>query len=260
MTQLLLADYVGEIGKNCLRIFRGGKMRKRLLSQILTDFISSMRGRTPRFFKCNFFLKFTQSDHASMESLAIKYSIVLIGILLTQSMSFGSSRFSGVIEKTTGGVFLRSVDEATSQTYIAKYQQGDLRETFNKLSTGDFVIGSGNLNSDKRVLYVDSIESVGLQKILGRWKNKENILEFKSFSELQVYSFSAIGSSGNGNLPNELRYSIAPGKVDDWTIFMSNQDATVLGSLSLNSDVAVLKIYNPDNGEPMKVLRLNRTP
>ncbi|HND85829.1 MAG TPA: hypothetical protein PLU50_08490 [Pseudobdellovibrionaceae bacterium] len=174
-----------------------------------------------------------------------------------------STTFSGFVEKTSNGVFIKNADSTQLRISIVGVPL-ELRDTFSKLSSGDFVTGSGILQPSGQTMFIESIETVGLQKIIGRWTNRENVLVFKSFSELQVSTNPADKDSGAsqqnnfGSEKSNLRYSLAPGQTDDWTIFMSNQDATVLGSLSVDANTAVLKIFNPDTGKTMKILRLSK--
>jgi hypothetical protein len=202
-----------------------------------------------------------KTDRRKLKTALLSFLVIFLCAHTIQAAS--SATFAGFVEKTASGVFIRSTDASQSRISIIGVPF-ELRELFSKLSSGDFVTGSGTLQGGSQSMFIESIETVGLQKIIGRWTNKENILVFKSFSELQVSTNPAdkdAGASQQNNFGTEksnLRYSLAPGQTDDWTIFMSNQDATVLGSLSVDANVAVLKIYNPDTGKPMKVLRLNK--
>lgn len=184
-----------------------------------------------------------------------KYLILLIGTL-TSAMGFGAS-IQGYIVRDTKGVFLRVEstpgNPESSVVYTLSSPSTATLIYFGRLENGDFVSASGILDSEAKVAMIQSIDYVGLNKILGLWYSKEKVFDFSSYTDLHLYSNAP-------SVKNVFRYSMAPSKGNDWTLFLSDTSnkRTLLATIRFSKSFATLKLIDSETGLISQSFRLYR--
>lgn len=97
------------------------------------------------------------------------------------------------------------------------------------LSTGDSISGSGRFSNDGKRVYLDSLDRVGLQELLGAWRAPtREIFEFKNYDTLNVY-VPTVNNEGDISLAQtrSLKYVLTPEKGNRFSIFMSDKSGYV---------------------------------
>ncbi|UOF02155.1 hypothetical protein [Bdellovibrio reynosensis] len=186
--------------------------------------------------------------------------LLLFVLSLTVSVgAFASQPLVGNVERNTNGVVLIT-NSATCYRYTINAQTEDAAISIRKLSTGDAVTASGVLNDDSCTAHIDSIDYVGLRKMLGYWYSDEGIITVKDFNSLSYYPIKLkefqLGISFRTADPINYRYSVTPSVGKEWVVFLSDTKSTTFATIQFNKGTAVMKIYDPDNGEVTKTLRL----
>lgn len=227
-------------------------------------------------------LNFSSENTKTWVKLFTISVVVIIGLLLSNTS--WSAPIEGLVLRSSQGVFLRS-SQATTQTII-KAANEEATEALSKLDTGDFISGDGVIADDGSAISITSIDYVGLKKILGLWLGEKDVVNFANFTDLEVYSpgfDSNLAQKHKADSPQEkqnglqldqqkanqsqasgevstkhLKYSISPSKGDSWTVFMTDNAATVLGNLQVQKNAATLTIFDPDNGATKLVLHLTK--
>ena len=126
-----------------------------------------------------------------------------------------------------------------------------------KLQPGDYLSGTGILDTEKATLVLDSIETVGLRSLLGRWQSADGqVFEFQDFDSLYHYAsrFMTASTRSNGR---ELSYSLAPDSaVNRWSIFLTDHTTVLIGSVEFAGRSIELILMNPQNGQIVERLEL----
>ena len=180
----------------------------------------------------------------------MKFLLGIILVLLTGSLTYAGS-ISGFILVHQDQVSL--VEISTNQTYPVRITKVETLDSLKKMKNMDFIQGQGEIINNEVLL--DSIDFVGLQKLLGLWaSNTNSFLDFKDFSK--VVSYQAVFDM---QLPRtSLHYSIAPSSGTDWKIFFTDSSAVLLASLVLVDQKATLKFYDLASGQITKTVELTR--
>ena len=126
-----------------------------------------------------------------------------------------------------------------------------------KLQPGDYLTGTGILDSAQETLILDSIETVGLRSLLGRWQAADGqIFEFQDFDSLRHYTSLIMLASTRSNA-RDLSYSLAPDSVvNRWSIFLTDQTMLLIGSVEFTERSIKLILMNPQNGQIVERLEL----
>lgn len=131
-----------------------------------------------------------------------------------------------------------------------------------KLSAGDLISATGYLDSAHCQSYIESIEYVGLKKLLGYWYSKAGIITVRDFSSLSFYPLNVrdlkdISSEHSGE-PITYRYSVTPSDGNEWVVFLSNSKGTSFATLKFSRSIVTMKIYDSETGAILQTLRLSK--
>lgn len=141
-------------------------------------------------------------------------------------------------------------------------QSRDVQKILNRLEEGDSIVATGDTKTDLGLIDIQSIDFVGLRKMLGVWNstNARGILEFKTYSEMKVYSVGAPVAGPAAGLPRtrSFKYTLSPTGNDDWVLFMSDDSATKMGFLRLQQNDATISMLDSSTGDISQVLRLQK--
>jgi hypothetical protein len=123
------------------------------------------------------------------------------------------------------------------------------------LKKDDYIVGYGSLRGPSE-LGLDTVEYVGLRKLLGFWiEPGQTIFNFENFKQVSVVNL-------NQNLERLLKknydYIVAPGDENSWKIFLSDENSVRLARLILARDVMSLELYDSDTGEVVQKMTLRR--
>jgi hypothetical protein len=177
-----------------------------------------------------------------------------------------AEHIEGLIDVKYNQIMLRL--SQLGKSYPIYCETHELMADLEKLSTGDLLVGTGELHADKQVVVLQSIDMVGLRRLLGTWRTVHSeVFEFKDFNRLHVYpsdfrktmtlkSLSkdflerpAIPDSFFTHL-QKLNYTLAPDSNSQsrWSIFMADHQSVRIGSLMIHPTMVKLTVYDPDTG------------
>lgn len=176
------------------------------------------------------------------------------------SLTFASQPIVGTVERGDTAVFLQTGSRCTRYSIITK--SADASINLNKLSTGDSLTATGHLNDEKCVAIVESVDYVGLKKMLGHWYSKDGIISVKDFS---LMSFYPVGFKDfkNGNIysvinPINYLYSVTPSNGREWVLFLSDSKSTTFATIQFLGNTATLRVYDSDTGAIKKTLYMSK--
>lgn len=167
------------------------------------------------------------------------YFLILTFVALTfvnPIYASSSVSISGQIFKVdTGYSFL---DATSGRQYKLVAGTDSAKRSLEKLNDGDAIKGSAQLIQETYV--VQSVDFVGLQRILGLWKTKSTVVNFVDFSQVQFHVPGSLSS---------YHYAISPTNTSDqWQVYFSDSSSVVLGSLSVDDQHAVIQLFDTETG------------
>lgn len=164
-------------------------------------------------------------------------------LILPQTTLAVLTSFSGSIRKNFIGVYL-TFSQNADEKYSLQSNNRFIQTTLKKLKTGDRLSGVGEINNDKKTVQVTNIDSVGLSRLIGKWRSESSVYEFTGFNTLTVTNLDTDDAQ-------KIQYSITPNEEDtsQWIIFISNQQNTELALLDINSDMISMRYLDSENGD-----------
>ncbi len=189
----------------------------------------------------------------------IKTALVIVAFLL-QNQGIASDPVRGLVKiGDEGRVTLLSIETGEPILQLVP-QTFEVKKIFQKLETGDLVSGMGH-SCEARFFCVDNIEYVGLKKILGTWKGKDEVWDFTTFEDLDLYLLNPDRNElAPPSLKKQLYYTITPSSgSQNWKVFLADQNSVALASLVLDKDSAVVTLIDPKTGQPQKITTLQKT-
>ncbi len=169
-----------------------------------------------------------------------KFYLLLIAFAIfafvNPAYSASSVSISGRIFKIEMGYGF--LDAQTGNQFKLVAGTDSAKRSLEKLNDGDVIKGSAQLIQDTYV--VQSVDFVGLQRILGLWKTKSTVINFVDFSQVQFHVPGSLSS---------YHYAISPtNSLDQWQVYFSDSSSVVLGSLSVNDQSAVIQLFDTETG------------
>lgn len=170
---------------------------------------------------------------------------------------------AGDIIETDGQLYLH-IPNSECPRYEMVARNDDTTAHLRKLSVGDLINASGFLDSAQCKSFIESIEYVGLKKLLGYWYSKAGIITVRDFSSLSFYPMNASDLKDDGNPsqrtgePITYRYSVTPAEGSEWVVFLSNSKSTSFATIKFTRKNIIMKIYDSENGKILQTLRLSK--
>ena len=198
----------------------------------------------------------------------MKYLIFLLFVAFVQ-VGNSTQTVSGFIGKTADGLFL--VPQNSANRYVLVAGNEDVRASLDRLDKGDFITGQGSFDSVDQRWTVNSIDYVGLKKLLGRWVGGDGVMVFEDFSRMKYSPRLAKQSVGSTpyDYEKDFRYTLSPSDGEEWALFLSDSKSTTfatvefeagnsLTSLNQSKINIVMKIYESESGNIIRTLKLER--
>ncbi|MFV8259238.1 hypothetical protein ACNQKP_15635 [Bdellovibrio bacteriovorus] len=187
--------------------------------------------------------------------------ILLFVLILISGFAAHSARpISGTVERDASGVYLRA--DSSCVRYLIDTKSTDADISVRKLSTGDTLTASGVLDSSTCTAVIESVDYVGLRKMLGYWHSADGLITVRDFNSLSFYPIT-LNDFQNGQSYSEVdpivyRYSMTPSDGKDWVLFLSDSTSTTFATIRFNKSRATMKIYDSDTGNVTRTLYLNK--
>lgn len=166
-------------------------------------------------------------------------------ILLTslQAWAVFDFRIEGRIVRENNQLSVQMAD----LTYRLTSEDATNSKILDKMISGDWIVGLGELNSETKTISVRTVEFVGLKNLLGLWQSQNQYFNFKDFTNLYLY-FNLDGE-GKRMTRKSVQYTMAPGSGTEWKIFIVDEKYITLSSLRIDGNSATLTLFNSDTGE-----------
>lgn len=184
-----------------------------------------------------------------------KYCVVFLitfTVCLSAVTSLASISVNGQIFKeptSNSNVFRYTILDLQNGKFFKLVAGTDAaKKSLEKLNNGDIVKGTASLIQETYV--IESIDFVGLQRLLGLWKTKSTIVNFVDFSTVQ---FHIPGMLNNYN------YAISPTNMNDqWQVYFSDSSSVILGALTVSDQNATITLFDTETGNVTESLELKK--
>lgn len=184
----------------------------------------------------------------------------LVAIMLFAPMALAQEQVGGFLHRF-GTDLLMTPNSNPGRYYRLVATHDDTQNTLNRLEDGDFVMASGVVSADTGTVSVDSIDFVGLRRIIGLWNalNSKGLVNFRNYQEMNMYSLAGPNEGTNvSSTRKHFRYTVTPGSDRQWVMFMSDEKETQMGFLQIGDDQATLKLVNSQTGDVSSTLELRK--
>ncbi len=177
------------------------------------------------------------------------------------NISFGKSFTESFTESFT---FRGKIERINNENHISEsrtklslkmdYTNDISKQQIDRLGPGDYVSVTATVDEiNPNLIYVSSVDYVGLQTLLGTWKSAINLCyEFTGFTTFYVYTPNSKGlclRQNNKNStkpqPNKYNFFINP-DIDAWNLLISSPDNNFVGELMIH-DADNIEIQLFDN-------------
>lgn len=151
---------------------------------------------------------------------------------------------------------------AACTRYMIETKSEETAKNLSKLSTGDSITASGFLDNESCNAVIQSVDYVGLKKLIGSWYSSEGLIVVHSHNTLTFYTAHGDTFPAQPTLSSiittEYRYSLTPSDGQDWVLFLSDNSKTIFATIRLIKGIAILKFYDSETGQATKTLTLSK--
>lgn len=176
-----------------------------------------------------------------------------------KNLAASSGSFSGTISISKGEIYF--ISEVGHTKFILSAMNKETITQISRLKSGDFISFEGYIDQENVILYVFSVNYVGLKDLIGNWVgDDEYCYKFKNFNTLSIFNkvddkkcdFSV------NFLAREFSYFINASDLD-WSVLLSDNDDSYLMDLTLNSkNSAELSLYDSRSGDILRRIHIKR--
>lgn len=170
--------------------------------------------------------------------------------------ALGQESIEGFVSRDSRG--LTFITNNPTQSFQLKAGTPVVNQQLRKLGNLDAIRGTGRILGGK-TLILETIDFVGLHRILGAWASSKYLFNFKTFAEVTLYQttprLNSILTPGLG----ELKYTITPSEGDTWKVFFSSPNKVILATLKMTSaQQATMTFYDEDSGSEKNTILLTK--
>ncbi|WP_413574645.1 hypothetical protein ACLVWU_10485 [Bdellovibrio sp. HCB290] len=182
--------------------------------------------------------------------------------LFTSAVVASAQTVGGTVALKGQQMFLKTDDPCNN--YLVASNNETALNALIKLAPGDVITATGKKNPAHCTVAIESVEYVGLRRLLGNWYSSEAVINVQDFNSMKFYAAQKISENGNtvykyiSQTPIEYSYSLIPSAGNEWVMFLSDSKSTTFGTIQFHRGSAVLKIYRSDTGALNKTLILYR--
>jgi hypothetical protein len=188
-------------------------------------------------------------------------SLIFVFTFLSATSCFAAESLAGFLIKEYGKIYLSS--RTTCGRYEVVSSSADVTNNLRKLTHGDAVIATADVYTDLCQVRLQSIDYVGLRRLLGVWQSDAGLIEIRDFSSLKIYPrFDNISREGSLEfevpMPVTYQYSVLPSPGKEWVVFLSDSKTTTFATLTLEVSTAILRTFDSDSGAMTQELHMVR--
>lgn len=195
--------------------------------------------------------------HSQIKKLLLAASLVLVvcvGFADTALATSSVTVIRGLIDTSSKGLGLRVRDSGS--LYQIDSKNILIQGTLLRLRHGDYLVARGSIDELTQSIDIEAIESLGLKELIGAWASSRlEVYEFQDFTKLNLYvpnaDRNAIVQAGQFN------YAVAPDKGTRYTIFLSDNNSVIVGSIELKKQRLKLQMIDPKTGRVSENISLS---
>lgn len=185
-------------------------------------------------------------------------SLIFVLSLFASTVALSAQPVMGTVVREFPG--FRLIGDQSCRRYIIETKTPEAANNLAKLSSGDNITATGFLDKGKCTAVIESIDYVGLKKLLGHWYSSEGIMSVRDFNSIRFYPIKLNDFKNNDNYksaaPIDYRYSVTPTEGKEWILFLSDKRGTSFSTIQFNKETVTVKIYDSETGQITKTLRL----
>ncbi len=176
-------------------------------------------------------------------------------------MAVHASPIYGFVEVTDHRYLLHQ----DAETFEIQSANSEVTKTLNRLRTGDYLAFEGYISPGQKKAVIQSMDWVGLQRLLGFWKTRDKkIIEVSSFTNMKFHQgnpteiFYRDRKSRYENNGINVNYRVAPSVGTSWSLFISSQGKYKLGRMLLNDREITINLFDSETGKVTKTITLQK--
>ncbi len=184
----------------------------------------------------------------------------ILFLLATFSIQYvlGVQSFSGSLTKKGQNYYF--TPKSSELFYKINSPSDIVLDSLNRLENGDFIIGNGTLDTTNKKINIESIDYVGLRKLLGPWNGAHGSMNFKDYSTMSFTPYlrdTKLVEKITGH-QKEFRYSISPNDGNEWALFISDDKNTSFATVEFIKKRVLIKIFESESGKILRTFKLER--
>ncbi|OQW48577.1 MAG: hypothetical protein A4S09_04045 [Proteobacteria bacterium SG_bin7] len=186
---------------------------------------------------------------------------ILGAVTFVTSMATQASPIYGFVEVTDHRYLLHQ----DAETFEIQSANTEVSKTLGRLRTGDYLAFEGYISPAQRKAVIQSMDWVGLQRLLGFWKTRDKkLVEFSSFTTLKFHHGNPTEIFYRDRRPrseNDLisvSYRVAPSVGASWSLFIANQGNYKLGRMVFNDKEITISFFDSETGKITKTVTLQK--
>ena len=183
--------------------------------------------------------------------------LLFVLTIVSSAAALAGSPVSGMIDRVGQSLFLMSSDPCTRYELTTRNEAA--MDSLLMLSDGDVITATGSKIPGSCQINVETIDYVGLKRLLGIWYSKEAVVEIRNYNEMSFYP-PVMPDFANGEKPTasvDYKYSVIPSEGKEWVLFLSDKKTTTFATLQFSKGPVIMKIYS-DSGNVIRTMILFR--
>ena len=182
-------------------------------------------------------------------------------LCLTIGLFVSGNAFAGAFE---GQVVIRNsqaflvMSSAPTELWKIEGLSDQVNSQVKGLEGGDLLSATGELSKLNKTAYIETVDFVGLKRILGRWESQDGFrIYFKDFRSAVVEQKQPLPWNPEEEKTLDLVYAILPLKDENWSLFMSNRKTVRVGTLSIQAKVLSIQLVDQRTGKVTEDISLS---
>lgn len=191
------------------------------------------------------------------------FSLILGSVTFVTSIAAHASPIFGFVEVADHKYLLHQ----DAESFEIQSANNEVSATLNHLRTGDYLAFEGYISPAQRKAVIQSIDWVGLQRLLGFWKTSDRkLIEISSFTSMKFHQGNPTEVFFTGRRPRyettsvNVSYRVAPSVGTSWSIFIANQGKYKLGRMLLDGKDMTINFFDSETGRVTKTVSLQKVP
>lgn len=189
------------------------------------------------------------------------HSFILGAVTFVTSAAVQASPIFGFVE-VIGHRYMLHQD---AETFEIQSANNEVTKTLNRLRTGDYLAFEGYISPAQRKAVIQSMDWVGLQRLLGFWKTRDKkIIEVSSFTTMKFHQGNPTEIFYRERKPHyegkgvNVSYRVAPSVGSSWSLFIANQGSYKLGRMLLSDKELTISFFDSETGKVTKTITLQK--